>query len=111
MFPLGPEATVVSPCPPMTGPSQLPETHTYHAPPADPTQNMPTPKRVSPQDMGKGVVSGALSLSRGPYCPLDLRPHGRSRKHRSHTPLLPSPSLSPQGGRGSPQHPWPDSPL
>lgn len=89
----------------MTGPSRLPETHTYHHPPADPPQNMPTPKHVSPQDTGRGVVSGALSLSCGPYPPLDLRPHGRSRKHRSHTQRLPSPSLSPQGGRGNPPTP------
>lgn len=96
----------------MTGPSRLPETHTYHHPPADPPQNMPTPKHVSPQDTGRGVLSGALSLSCGPYPPLDLRPHGRSRKHRSHTQRLPSPSLSPQGGRGNPPpHPWPNSPL
>lgn len=63
------EVTVVSPCPPRTGPSQLPETHSYHHPPADSPQNMPTPKRVSPHDAGSGVVSGALSLSHGHYPP------------------------------------------
>ena len=46
MFPLVPEATVVSPCPPMTGPSQLPETHTYHPPP-----QQIHPKTCQPQNV------------------------------------------------------------
>ena len=64
MFPLVPEATVVSPCPPMTGPSQLPETHTYHPPPRRSTPKHANPKTCEPSGHGqRGGVWGIESVA------------------------------------------------
>lgn len=53
MFLLVREATVVSPCPPMTGPSQLPETHTYQ-PPSRSTPKHANPETCEPSGHGQG---------------------------------------------------------